>query len=149
MYERVLVPIDHSARSRQAARAALEIARRFKASVVVMHSVAPYSPHSVGEIRTRFVHQLTADEYNALARKKALAALDAVGRVAKEARVRCETELVENRDPAAAILDEARKRRASLIVMASSGRTGVERIFLGSVTREVLAGTDRPVLIHR
>lgn len=149
MYERILIPIDHSARSRQAARAAIEIARRFKASIVVLHAVAPYSPHAVGGIRSRIVNQLTAEEYNALAAKKARTALAGVALLAKAARVRCETVLVENRDPAAAIIEQARKQRADLIVMASSGRTGIERIFLGSVAKEVLAGADRPLLIYR
>src|SRR5688500_3606142 len=119
MYQRILIPIDHSARSLQAARIGLEIARRFKASIAVLHAIAPYSRHGVGEIRTRLVHQLTAQEYDALATKKARVALERVAGMAKPARVPCEKLLAENRDPGAAIIAQARKQRADLIVMAS------------------------------
>jgi len=149
MYERILVPIDHSARSQEAARAALEIARRFKASIVALHVVAPYSPHSVGQIRSRIVRQVSAAEYDALAVTKANAALERVAALAKTARVACETRLVANADPAAVIVEQARKARADLIVMASSGRKGIERLFLGSVTREVLEKSPKQLLVCR
>jgi nucleotide-binding universal stress UspA family protein len=149
MYRRILVPIDHSARSQQAARAALEVARRFKAPIVVLHVVAPYAPHALGQIRTRMAHQLTADEYRMLAARKARSALERVAALAKTARVACETALVEDADAAAAIIEQARARRSDLIVMASSGRTGIERIFMGSVTSAVLARTNRHVLVCR
>lgn len=149
MYQRILVPIDHSARSLQAARAALEISSRFKAAIVVLHVAAPYSPHALGQIRTRMAHPLSAEEYSTLVAKKALAALERVAELAKAARVACETALVEDTDAATAILEQSRRRRSDLIVMASSGRTGIERVFMGSVTSAVLSGTNRHVLICR
>jgi nucleotide-binding universal stress UspA family protein len=46
-----------------------------------------------------------------------------------------------------AILRTARTERCELIVMASHGRTGLQRILLGSITQKVLAGSRVPVLV--
>ena len=47
------------------------------------------------------------------------------------------------------ILDEARSGKADMIVMGTHGRTGIRRLFLGSVAEHVLRHTDCPVVtIH-
>jgi nucleotide-binding universal stress UspA family protein len=50
-------------------------------------------------------------------------------------------------DAAAEIIDEASSWGADLIVLGSRGLTGLSRIVLGSVARNVLQGTDSSVLI--
>ena len=50
-------------------------------------------------------------------------------------------------DPAAEIIGLAEQRRADLIVLGSRGRSALAEIFLGSVARNVLAGSDVSVLI--
>jgi nucleotide-binding universal stress UspA family protein len=52
-------------------------------------------------------------------------------------------------EPAAMIVDEARERRADLVVMATHGRSGIGRAVLGSVAEGVLAGGRVPVLLVR
>jgi nucleotide-binding universal stress UspA family protein len=148
MYEQILFPFDHSPRSLQAATVAVDLARRYKARLVVMHAIAPYSAHAAGSIR-RTPDAMGAEEYRKRADRKALAALDKIAAAAKEARVPCETLVVHDADAAEAIVDTAKSRKSDLIVMASSGRTGIERLFLGSVTSEVLEKAKAPVLVCR
>jgi nucleotide-binding universal stress UspA family protein len=50
-------------------------------------------------------------------------------------------------DPATAIVDLAHNLEGSVIVMASHSRTGLKRMILGSVTLQVVLGTDRPVMV--
>ncbi len=69
---------------------------------------------------------------------------EAVGR-GIETRV----EVVEHRSPAVAIAQAAERFRADLICMGSQGRTGLTKTLLGSVTREVLARSRRPVMVIR
>jgi nucleotide-binding universal stress UspA family protein len=52
-------------------------------------------------------------------------------------------------DAAAEILDEAATWDADVIVLGSRGRTGLSRILLGSVARNVLLSSDKSVLIVR
>ena len=51
--------------------------------------------------------------------------------------------------PAAEILATARKLKADLIVMATHGRSGPKRLFLGSVAEKVVRGASCPVLTLR
>ena len=46
-------------------------------------------------------------------------------------------------------VEEADKRNCDMIVMASHGRRGLDRIMLGSQTLRVLALTNRAVLVYR
>ena len=50
---------------------------------------------------------------------------------------------------AAEILRYAREQRAGLLAMATHGRTGLERVVLGSVAEEVLRSASCPVLLRR
>ncbi len=52
-------------------------------------------------------------------------------------------------DPAAEIIAVAQDQRAELAVLGSRGHTGLARILLGSVARNVLAGSTSSVLIVR
>ena len=52
-------------------------------------------------------------------------------------------------DAAGEIISVAEQRGADLIVLGSRGRTGLTRLLLGSVARNVLSGTTASVLIAR
>lgn len=56
---------------------------------------------------------------------------------------------VEQGAPADTILEVAREERADLIAMATHGRSGLRRIFLGSVTEQVLRRTPLPMIVAR
>ena len=49
--------------------------------------------------------------------------------------------------PARTIIECAKDESASLIVVGTSRRKGIERMFLGSVAEDVLANADRDVLV--
>jgi nucleotide-binding universal stress UspA family protein len=48
-----------------------------------------------------------------------------------------------------AIIDAAEREGADLIALASHGRTGLSRVFYGSVAAGVLHRVDRPLLLIR
>jgi nucleotide-binding universal stress UspA family protein len=48
-----------------------------------------------------------------------------------------------------AIIEAARMRDVDLIVMSTHGRTGLNRLMLGSVAESVLRGTSTPILMLR
>jgi nucleotide-binding universal stress UspA family protein len=49
--------------------------------------------------------------------------------------------------PADAIIETAREKRADLIVLGSHGRTGIERLLMGSVVERVIVLASCPVLV--
>jgi nucleotide-binding universal stress UspA family protein len=81
-------------------------------------------------------------------RREGLAALDRATRMAEELTVPFEAHLLEGR-AAEVILKEAEKH--DLIVMGTHGRTGLDRLLLGSVAQEVVRKSPKPVLLvpHR
>jgi nucleotide-binding universal stress UspA family protein len=57
--------------------------------------------------------------------------------------------LIWEGEPAEAILAAATSEGADVIVIGTSSRSGVGRIFLGSVTDHVVQGSDVPVMVVR
>ena len=75
-----------------------------------------------------------------------------LGGVAERLRkkgARVETHVAVHPRIAEGILDETEARQADLIALATHGRGGAARIFLGSVADKVLRGADVPVFIVR
>jgi nucleotide-binding universal stress UspA family protein len=142
---RILCPIDFSDTSRRALDHALAVARWYHASVTVLHMhqvtapvyVAPYiGPEALQSIvltdleRTQLVTAL--NEYVAADRTASGVAIV--------------TTLDESIDVPAAILSYAASTRADLVVLGTHGRSGFQRLVLGSVTEKVLRRTGCPVL---
>ena len=55
--------------------------------------------------------------------------------------------VVEERDPALAILDATRQELVELIAMTTHGEGGMKRMILGSVAESVVRGSELPVLL--
>jgi nucleotide-binding universal stress UspA family protein len=72
-----------------------------------------------------------------------------LARQATEADVECTGKALFHGNTAQSIVDTARHDDCDLVVMGSHGRSGLSRMFLGSVTGKVLALSDKPVLVHR
>ncbi|PSP43669.1 universal stress protein, partial [Halobacteriales archaeon QH_6_64_20] len=74
----------------------------------------------------------------------------AVTEVAERAAAGVESEtVVEHGSPATEIVAYADRVDADLITVGAHGRSGVERLLLGSVTENVVRRTDQPVHVVR
>jgi nucleotide-binding universal stress UspA family protein len=60
-----------------------------------------------------------------------------------------EIETLAGDDPAEAILGFADRRSASLVALSTHGRTGLDRVTLGSVAASVVRASTCPVLVQR
>ena len=143
MFKHILLPIDGSKLSEEAARNAIEFAKSINASVTGFHVIVP--DHSLMIPRPRD----TDEQYYEDSRHQAEGYLDAVGRVAHEAGVPYETDYVIASHPYEAIIRAAEAKGCDLIVMASHGRHGVQGLLIGSETNKVLTHTKLPVLVLR
>ena len=83
--------------------------------------------------------------HNEQRRREAIVAVDRVksGLAAESVDV---TVVVTEGRPDQVILDQARKAGAELIVMGTHGRTGLDRLLMGSTTERVIGSADCPVL---
>ena len=147
MYRHILVPTDGSLVSARAEKVAVEMAKKLNARITVAHVMQPWSPRKAGEVRGAGTQPLSREEHEQLSRKRADNASRRVLARARRAKVPAGAVLDTDDSPADALVRIARNEDCDLIVMASSSRAGLERIFLGSVASEVLSGTKTPVLV--
>lgn len=136
----ILVPTDFSDCSNEAMHYAAMIARTFKARIVLVHVIQPYT---YGMTETFNL----VDHYTAL---KTIAGpmLDQTRKRLLKQGVSVETDLLTG--PAHhEILQKARRAKADLIVMGTHGRTGMEHFILGSVAEKVVRMSSCPVLTVR
>lgn len=153
MFKKILVPTDGSPLSEKAISAALEFARKMDASVVAIAVAEPYpfvAPVSGGLIVepsiTRSDVQLMNDEYLLnLAKENA----QAVASAAQSAGVNCETKTIVSFKPYEEIIKAIDEFSCDVVFMASHGRKGVSKLFLGSETQKVLSGATVPVMVFR
>jgi nucleotide-binding universal stress UspA family protein len=133
-----LVPIDFSRGSERALDYGLKLARERKGKVVALNVIPAdlvYAP-----VPSKF------DLYALLERDAQVG----FNKLTKRKRLKpeeCRLVLVRGTNFAEVIAQQAKKLRATMIVMGSHGRTGFQRFLLGSVAEKTLRYADCPVLI--
>ena len=143
---RIVYASDFSPASRAAFRTALDMARTWRAQLIVIHVIAPIATPLLGE--GAYVPPKTWDQLEAAARTAARKHLDALVRRARTAGVRA-TAVIGEGPVAERIVAVAKRQRAGLLVLGTHGRTGLARAFLGSVAGRVVATASCPVLTVR
>ncbi len=136
---KILVPLDGSALAEAALAKAVEIAKDSpKASLVLLR--AAEAPMLAGgdpvEAQVEVVRE--AEEY--LEHLAARLRAEGVAEVSTS---------VWYGPPAPAIVEAAEIAKADMIVMSTHGRSGLGRLFLGSVAESVLRATRTPILLLR
>jgi nucleotide-binding universal stress UspA family protein len=84
-----------------------------------------------------------------MAAAAATSILDKVKQVASAQGITCDVVHVQDRHPAEGIIAAAQDKGCDLIIMASHGRRGLDRVLLGSQANEVLTHSKVPALIVR
>lgn len=140
--KRVLAPVDLSEYSRSLLRVARDLTASFNASLDVLHVVEPL-PFPVPLVGAVTIHDLIPDPV-AQSEKHLKQLVDS----SEGLPVSISTHVAEGH-AAMTIVDTAEEEGADLIVIASHGRTGIERIMLGSVTARVVRRAGCPVCVVR
>jgi nucleotide-binding universal stress UspA family protein len=140
----ILHATDFSAASSAAFTWAVNMARRDRAELLVLHVLSPPAPLVADAYITPQVWNTLLRSQRASAQRR----LDTVVDRARRARVKARGLLAEG-VPADRIVRTARGRHARLIVMGTHGRSGAARFFLGSVAGRVVAAAHCPVLTVR
>jgi nucleotide-binding universal stress UspA family protein len=141
-YDRVLLATDGSEGAEPAVTQALDLADRFGAELHALYVV------SEGALGTRLQGKRASKDARALLEERGEAALRAV-RERADGRDVPVVESVETGVPHRAIRTYATERDVDLIAMGTRGRSGLERVLLGSVAERTVRGAGRPVLTAR
>lgn len=145
MYRNILIATDGSQTGERAVTHGLGMARSTGAAVTVV-TVTERFPTRSGVLMP------TADDvirYEGLASASARKVLDPVRATAETLGIACQTRHIKDSEPADGILAVCREGQCDLVVMATHGRRGLDRLLLGSQTAKVMAGTALPVLVCR
>ncbi len=138
LFKKILCPIDFDDNSIMALDYARDLAKEHDATLHVLH--VDFVPLvSTG---------LPLEPYPAVADEPGRLELRKIAREHLHDRVRYEL-AVRTGKPADWINQLAEELDVDLIVMATHGRTGVARLFLGSVAEHVIRTSRRPVLTIR
>lgn len=137
----ILVPIDFSDASRTAIEVALEQARAHGARVWLLHVAAP-DPAFVGfEAGPDVVRDQRAETLRSEHRE-----LSRLAEIFRNAGTEATPLLIQG-ETVETILDQAERRGADLIVMATHGRGLMYQLVVGSVSEGVLHRSRVPILM--
>lgn len=144
MYERILFATDGSPVSDVALRDAAYLAHALGAALRVVHVVDTVDFSHDSEFEN-------LDDLAAPLRGRGTRVLERAAGIVLETGMSAETHLIEldqlGMRVDEAIVREAQRWNADVIVVGSHGRHGVRRWILGSVAEHVVRTSDRPVLL--
>jgi nucleotide-binding universal stress UspA family protein len=139
-----LVPVDFSKPADIALDHAIQLARENKAGLILLHIIADRATEMAAP---EGVSPALYVDYEKIVREEANMQMQKLLKKKKLGPKDCRALFVRRGDPARAIADQAKKLKASMIVMGSHGRTGLKRLVLGSVAERTLRYARCPVMI--
>lgn len=144
-YQRILVPIDGSAASQRGLEEAIRLAHALGARITILH-VQESAPVLASPDMAAYVPQ-AMDDMRAAGRQIA----EAAQKRAEAAGVASEVVLVDSTGKAVyeAIVGEARRLGADLMVLGTHGRRGLKRVLMGSDAEGVVREASVPVMLVR
>jgi nucleotide-binding universal stress UspA family protein len=129
IFSKILVAIDSSDASMDAADYATAISQRYNAELYALHvihaDVDLYGPHETSEFTRNMRNE--GEKY-----------LDKVKVKANEKDVQIKTEIISSKDISGGIPDFAEENNIDLIVIGTRGRSGFKRLLLGGAFRYML-----------
>jgi nucleotide-binding universal stress UspA family protein len=132
----ILAPLAGTSVDPDIVRVATTLAKPWKAQVLLIHVI---------EVQWNMPLDAVLDA----ATERGEVILDEALRLAEQAGVKVNSELVQAREAAAAIIDTARDRAADLIVLGMPYRRRLGRVYVGKTVQSVYVGAPCAVLAYR
>jgi nucleotide-binding universal stress UspA family protein len=138
-FKKIMVATDGSVCSRMAANKGIELAKLSGGTVYAVHVVSTeyFSSMAVGFDWERMHETL---------RKEGVQAVNYVNGIGELEEVNVELVLLEGR-PAEELIRYSEEAEMDVIVMGTLGKTGLDRLLLGSVAENVIRHSKIPVMV--
>ena len=133
---RILVPLGGASVDPDVIRTAVTLAKANKAEVIAIHVI---------EVRWN----MPLDAVLEAETERGEVLLDDAAKIASQSGLTIETELLQSREAAAAIIDTAREKQADLIVLGMPFRKRLGRVYVGRTVQSVYVGAPCAVLAYR
>ncbi len=145
MYKHILIATDGSDLAVQAVTQGLALAMALKAKVTAVTVTESW----VAAAPSYGIMTFPIEDYELGVAAHAEKVLASVVNAAKAAGIHCDVVHVRDQFPAEGIAATAAARGCDLIIVASHGRRGLSRLFIGGEAYRLMGETKVPVLIIR
>ena len=144
MIKKILVPFDGSKYSVRALMMATEIAKKFNSKIAVVTVIPKY-------YHTRSLYANLKYEETILRKQRAAAkgSLEEVQSIAKKQGIKIDIDVLESNSIVKQIVAYVKSKKMDLVVMGTHGRTGFNKLILGSVANGVSQGVGCNVFLVR
>ncbi|MBI3410120.1 MAG: universal stress protein [Planctomycetes bacterium] len=153
-FKNVVIPLDGSALAEQMIEPAIALGKLYAAKIhlvrvvkPVMSSIVPMGMATMNDLAGHITGSIEKAQKQVLADAESYLNKMAANLRAGNLHVTTTVELEVQ--PGVGILNAAKVRGADLIALATHGRRGLSRMFLGSVADKVLRGAAVPVLLQK
>ena len=146
VYHRILLPTDGSENAKRAGKHAIWIADASGADIIVLNVIEPYYPQisALPNFSEVVFDELREEGKNAVESFKQDLELNQCNGICKNIRL---TTKINEGKAYLEILKTIKKENIDLVVIGASGRHGLDRFLLGSVTERVVREANVPVLV--
>lgn len=141
LFENILVPFDLSGPSNQAFKTALDIAQKYNSKITLLTCIEGDAWHH------KFYDSRADSELLKKQTKAAQQFMEKLEESANKAGVKIKLQIIKSSSVVKDITTFAKSRKINLIVMNSHGRTGLDKLILGSVANGVIQRSTIPILL--
>ncbi|HEV7813880.1 MAG TPA: universal stress protein [Janthinobacterium sp.] len=150
MFKTILLPTDGSPLADKAAKTALEFAQMTGGKIIALSVAQPQPlPAMIGGGMMDGGVSVEPVLYQQEVQQAAQAHVDLIAAAARAADIPFESVVALSASPYDEIIKTAEQYHCDLILMATHGRTGLDKWLMGSETDKVLSHTTLPVLVLR
>ena len=141
LFKNILVPFDLSNKSLHAFKVALDIAKKYNSKITLLTCIQADAWHH------RFYDSRADDELLKKQKKVILPYIEKLETLANKSNISMKSQILRSISVVKDITNYAKSRKYDLIVMGAHGRTGIDKLILGSVANGVIQKSSCPVLI--
>ena len=141
LFKNILVPFDLSSPSNRAFKVALDMAQKYDSKITLITCIEGDAWHH------KFYDARADTELLKKQSKVAKKHMEKLEATANKVGVNIKLQILKSTSVVNDITTFAKSRKMDLIVMSSHGRTGLDKVILGSVANGVIQRTRCPVLL--
>ncbi len=141
LFRNILVPTDLSAPSTRAFKVALDLATKYNSKITLLTCVEGDAWHH------KFYDARADDELVKKQSKAAKQYLEKMESLAEKNNISVKSYILRSKSVVKDIVVFARSRKHDMIVMGTHGRTGLDKVILGSTANGVAQKTPCPILL--
>jgi len=141
LFKNILVPFDLSNKSFHAFKIALDMAKKYNSKITILTCIQLDTWHH------KFYDSRMDDELVKKQKKIIISYIEKLENLANKSNISMKSQILRSVSVVKDITTYAKSHKFDLIVMGSHGRTGMDKLILGSIANGVLQKSSCPVLI--